>query len=458
MKLVILVVLLSLPLRIFAGGIDIGNGGDIIKCKPGIENDLFGFYSLDYLVFDGREDTEIEDVSSWEQSLFRIRQQLVEKVPELLTSFDEFSYDILNTDYSRKHVWESTDYELIELDDEDLPVSIHLPDNCRKDGKIQLIQAVIRQNKDFSGSDNIFFKYMPEVFDSLESQNPLQLSFLLVHEWLWSVSDNVDRNRRINWYFHSVYFEEGSSEDVRAHLEAIGLDLAAQPIIVSKNANGHFSSLQQAIMEAPAGATIHLYPGTYTTSGTVINKALTIIGIGDATEIIVAGSNNFPALEINAAEDDYIVIQNISFVRSFFNRKVDINTTVLVSGGFVEFDSNIFGDDKDELNSTRELLYAMSENTYLILKNNYFSITSYTINFFDSARGEFHANIYSDKFYDHEPNGYYKDIIFIETYPTPDREDFIFNNTMPLYIGISKNKNSDFCSEEERVDKNSCVL
>ena len=120
----------------------------------------------------------------------------------------------MNQDQSRRHVWEPTDYQLTEINDEDLPLAIEIPVNCRENGKLQLVQAVIRQNPTFTGSKLIVYKYMPKIFEKLENEKPLQLSFLLIHEFLWSISDNVDRNRRINWFFHSADFQKLSRLDV----------------------------------------------------------------------------------------------------------------------------------------------------------------------------------------------------------------------------------------------------
>ena len=100
-----------------------------------------------------------------------------------------------------------------------------IPTNCRQNGKVQIVQAVIRQESKFTGRPpgDLVYRFVPAVLDELESKAPMQLSFLLVHEWLWDVSKNVDRNRRINRFLHSEALEHLSAEAVQAQLAGLGL-------------------------------------------------------------------------------------------------------------------------------------------------------------------------------------------------------------------------------------------
>jgi hypothetical protein len=44
-----------------------------------------------------------------------------------------------------------------------------------------------------------------------------------VHEWLWDLSPNVDRNRRINHFLHSKKIEQLSPNEVQEYLKGMGL-------------------------------------------------------------------------------------------------------------------------------------------------------------------------------------------------------------------------------------------
>jgi len=315
MKRLVLTACLSLVSTCAYAGIDVGNGGDLVKCVPHEANDLFGFYSLDYLIFARSKGPQPMPAQSWEESIFRIRRTLVDKIPELLPIFDEFANNILNEDQSRRQVWEPTDYELREINDEDLPASVQIPVNCRDGGKIQLVQAVIRQKPEFTGSNLIVYKYMPRIFEKMAKERPLQLSFLLVHEFLWSISDNVDRNRRINWFFHSEEFQKMSRLDAINRLLSMGLNVLAIPRIVDASGLGHFTSLQEAIQKSRDGETLLLKEGIYSMAGTMITHSLNLIGDGKPGKTIIKGGLSDPALKL-ALEPKHIVrIENLMLSR-----------------------------------------------------------------------------------------------------------------------------------------------
>ncbi|MCB0411990.1 MAG: hypothetical protein KDD22_05655, partial [Bdellovibrionales bacterium] len=334
-----------LSLQVYGGGLIIGSGGDLVQCKPGAQNQLFGLYSLDYLVFQSSTGPQPLEVSSWEQSLFMIRTEIARKIPQILSDFDSFSQDVFNRELNRPHIWEPTDFDLVEIKDEDLPIAVKLPANCRgSSGEVQLIQAVIRQNREFSGGEPIVYKYMPEAFEKVKNQNPLQLSFLLVHEWLWSLSDNVDRNRRINWYLHSQEFREDSPERVQEKLRSLGLNLSERPRVVDSSGKGDFVSLQQAVQETPPGRMIMIRKGKYSLSGTVLNKPITLRGEGDAHDIVIEGSSTHPAVEIRAEKGEDILFENLTIQREA-NREREsvVDASILVYSGRATFRDCVLG-------------------------------------------------------------------------------------------------------------------
>jgi hypothetical protein len=307
-------VLLILSLNTFAGGggSDVGSGGDLVKCVPSAANNLFGLYSLDFLIFANQTSVKPTPVQSWQESIFNIRRAMADKTPELLVFFDEYIGDILNADQSRRHVWEPTDYTLKEINDEDLPLSIQIPVNCRDNGKLQLVQAVIRQNPTFTGSKLVVFKYMPKIFEKMASESPLQLSFLLVHEFLWSITDNVDRNRRINWFLHSPDFHNLSRIDVIDRLLGMGLKIKEIPRILDVNGRGHFTTLQDALSKIRPNETLIVKEGVYSTAGAPIITPVRLIGEGDRQKIIITGSRTAPIFDVALQSNQTLTVENLT--------------------------------------------------------------------------------------------------------------------------------------------------
>lgn len=225
--LLLMTSLLSAATAHAAGGY-VGNGGDGIECRKDAANRFDGIYALDYLVTlpTIQADDGLRAVSSWQVSQTRILWMLRNKVPSLAQSFEHFSKLIYNTSFTQDRVWEPSPFGLVPLDDQRL--TSLLPENC-KDNKANpnIIQAVIRLYEGYSGTvpGHIVYKYDPTFLDKLDKQAPLQLSFLFVHEWLWDVSPNVERNRRVNRFLHSRAAEALSPADMIAELKGMGLTI-----------------------------------------------------------------------------------------------------------------------------------------------------------------------------------------------------------------------------------------
>ena len=209
-----------------AGGFTVNNGGDAVVCQPApAMNQLNGYYSLDFMALFRPEMPPVQ-VGSVAQSLHRIEAILREKLPELAPSFSEFVGTLFNeTQYFQPRIWEKAAYGLVDLKDENF-VSI-VPVNCQQNGHLMIVQAVIRQDPSALGlpKDKVLYRYVPEVIKNLIHTNPLQLSFLLVHEWLWDFSDNVERNRRINYLLHSKNLELWSRSEWISTLQNLGLNV-----------------------------------------------------------------------------------------------------------------------------------------------------------------------------------------------------------------------------------------
>lgn len=216
-----------ISLNTWAGVNGVGNGGDAIVCKASAQNFLNGTYSLDYLLTlqNTTVDLDVVQVKSWDESADRIFKLLQVKLPELAVYFDEYRKSTFKSDFTQRHVWEPTPFGLMDLKDEN--IKSQLPANCKNGDQAQISQAVIREFASHSGAatDHVVYKYMPTVIDELKKSNPLQLSYLLVHEWLWDFSSNVERNRRFNRLLHSPRFEQIPKEDLKDLLRGMGFIL-----------------------------------------------------------------------------------------------------------------------------------------------------------------------------------------------------------------------------------------
>lgn len=244
MKALILLISLLLlqPLLAFTfAGQDIGNGGDLILChaNPSLNN-LDGLYALDYLLANSAEQAEFYQPKTLDHSLDRIEKLLKEKVPELWASFHDFREQLFMRDLLSTRIWEAAAYQLINITDEQLGLSDQIPKNCKNAQGIQISQAVIHLAPGFSGAGPgvTMYRYMPEIIKELSQSRPLQSSFLLVHEWLWDHSSNVDRNRRINKFLHSNSLTSMTRTQILTLLDRLGLKIE----ITNSKAGGVFHS------------------------------------------------------------------------------------------------------------------------------------------------------------------------------------------------------------------------
>jgi hypothetical protein len=217
---ILFIVTFSLPTW---ASFSVKNGGDAIVCRrvPGAR--FVGLYSLDYLLTYSNIRAPLAKVSSWDASADRLKRLMGEKLPELYMSFSEFASQYRNADSTKRYLWLPSTFGLEDLKDEDIVG--RLPKNCRlSSSKAKLRQAVIRQPGRVSGRPPaaVTFEYDPNVLKQLEAKDPLQLSFLLVHEWLWSISDNVNVNRQVIRYLHSREMEASSAEKISRDLAGYG--------------------------------------------------------------------------------------------------------------------------------------------------------------------------------------------------------------------------------------------
>jgi Leucine-rich repeat (LRR) protein len=189
-KLIIVLIVLSLQQEALAG-FGVGRGGDLIHCRSinGINDQLV---SLDYALT-ANEDHELVEIDDAESSA--ILQLLNKATPELGRSFELFlSFRANRTDLTKARIWIDTPSRLVDISDEDLHTS-RIPDSC---DKTKITQAVIRTKGDYL----ITYHYDHQLLESLKNRSLMQYSFLLVHEWLWELTDDVRVVRMANHFLH----------------------------------------------------------------------------------------------------------------------------------------------------------------------------------------------------------------------------------------------------------------
>lgn len=196
-------------------GHEVGNGGNVVFCET-FTTPLV----LDYLLTRNMYGSSVKAVPVIDEaaSLRRILLLLRQKVPNLAASFSVFVDNIGNRLEDRRYVWRDSEVELSLVGDENLN---HLPLACGRRGSFEFKQAAVRyQELSSAGTLRTTIVYDPKVLRPLP---PLQRSFLFVHEWLWELSSNVDRNRKINFFLHSTLFEKMSAKSARRELRRLGL-------------------------------------------------------------------------------------------------------------------------------------------------------------------------------------------------------------------------------------------
>lgn len=227
-------IFLAAPSASFAEGTIIGNGGDVIKCGPVDGTPVNGLTSLDYILTWAPLNSDLYkdiQVTSFKNSLDQVESVIQKNYPEFMVSWADFRKNLFNTQhFLENRIWEPAPFGLVDLKDEEIVALV--PKECLTDGEVKVIQAVVRQNPNFSGTsdDTIFYKYIPSIVDHLEEYSPLQLSYLVVHEWLWDLSKNVDRNRRFNRFLHSEAPKNLSIEDNRKYASKLGFTLSGGPL------------------------------------------------------------------------------------------------------------------------------------------------------------------------------------------------------------------------------------
>jgi len=68
----------------------------------------------------------------------------------------------------------------------------------------------------------VIFEFDPDVVSHIGA---FQLSYLVVHEWLWNLVGTAQQNRELNYYIHSKLFDTESAASVQTYFKKNGVHL-----------------------------------------------------------------------------------------------------------------------------------------------------------------------------------------------------------------------------------------
>lgn len=204
-------------------------GGGTIYCRPSPHGSLQGYYVLDYLT-----STRYELPGSFPEISSKIYSRLYESFPllarsyrEFLTSFYGISDQRREQDSTPKRSWYPKDRLAYFTDDElkevDLRALSTLPQECFSNGKLNLRQTVVRDRiLNESLRDHVSYYYDTSIIEEFFDKKPLQLSYLLTHEWLRDFIKSASILRGLNSMLHSREFFELSPHELKKRLKELG--------------------------------------------------------------------------------------------------------------------------------------------------------------------------------------------------------------------------------------------
>jgi hypothetical protein len=223
----LLVLKLFVVVPALAAGGDVGNGGDAVVCQKAIQNPFSGTLSLDYmLTLQNGQENDLQPIHSFEESMTRISKIMADRCHEGIPTTKESRFSAMlekfiasrsnHTDWSQPYIWHASAYGLVDIHDERL--SRVLPKNCQTNGVPAIIQAIIRKPRPDMGM--IVFEYDPDIELELQRQ-PLQQSFLYIHEFLRNYLTDIDKIRWLNWFLHSQQMEKLNEDDFRVAINRL---------------------------------------------------------------------------------------------------------------------------------------------------------------------------------------------------------------------------------------------
>lgn len=220
----VILVLLSFTLATatYAGGDrGAGNGGDAVRCTTDGK-----LYALDYQLTLPKAGEDIAVAiarAKTAREILNVLQERLDHIPDLGNSLRQFVQTMNNfDDWTQSRIWRGSTNSLVDLKDEKMIRTLDITCKPRRNAngtQPQLEQVVIRLETGITQ-----YEFNEVLMQELESAAPYQLSFLLIHEWLWGLTTNIHVIRNVNQFLHSKKFFEVSSATLKETLVGMGLD------------------------------------------------------------------------------------------------------------------------------------------------------------------------------------------------------------------------------------------
>ena len=241
MKAYFFVYLFSLALLIdargFAVGVDVGNGGDAVFCRDTPDQTLTGWYSLDYALTYNYDflGGSIAPEQHWQDLAEKIVTVFDGRFPKLASDLTSYLELVFSKNPSLRRLWinvgQDQENRLIDIKTEDLislPPAHCLSEVTSDPDLLPFHQAVIQKP---GPNNSVRYYYDENIFQTLEATSKnIQISFLVIHEWLWDYfagREDVDTEnlRLLNRYLHGLDFleENISTADIYATFLNLGL-------------------------------------------------------------------------------------------------------------------------------------------------------------------------------------------------------------------------------------------
>lgn len=209
MKTLALSLILTFELTLWAGGSVVGNPGGFGLCSD--QN----YYSYDYLITHNHKYGAEIEISSSDESLKLILNTLRHYQEPFAEDLNVFINELFS-EYGIKHRW---------LAQSPLPVvssvvNRMLPAECKKTQAILFFQPL-----DSTSPSRYYVDLNLLSVVTNQTGGPLQVSYLLIHEWLWNYfpSSQAMELALFNRFLHSKVFhtlEAGSYKKIRPNLKS----------------------------------------------------------------------------------------------------------------------------------------------------------------------------------------------------------------------------------------------
>jgi len=210
---------------------EIGNGGDLIYCSQTSPRvGASGWFVLDFIENRRGAKHNFIQLQNLDEHIVRIGDLVKQHSPELVESWEHYVRSLpfeVSESLKTNELGVSIQREWIKtaqnenVEDEN---PSYIPRNCYEPGErntILLHQVIVRKDSLEEGEELTQVKYhYDEALIEKIGQKPLQMSMLIVHEWLWDLFPDEEsrRLRSANRWLHSTPSSHANKQTFRIRL------------------------------------------------------------------------------------------------------------------------------------------------------------------------------------------------------------------------------------------------